>query len=426
MSAQDAAGDAVAVSSIDRSMNVRVSVVLPCLDEAESVGLCVREALEACEAGELTAEVVVVDNGSTDDSASIAAASGARVVDCPVQGYGAALLAGFTAAEGEVVVMADADHTYDLSRVPDLVAPVFADEADLVLGSRLDAATRRTMPWLHRHVGTPVLTFLTSRACGGRVVRDSQSGFRAFRRVPLAELQLHSTGMELASEMLIRSARAGWRIKEIEAGYRPRIGESKLATFADGLRHLQLILLLAPELLLVGPGAAVLALGVVMQIVVLAQPSGLEVGSLRWQPVFFAGIAIVVGVQALLAGAVLANRSPVSSPGVERRYRFVSRPEFPNRCLLAGVLLVAAGIIVNLLLFGVWLSNDDLPPTRNLGYASLAQSLIIVGGTLASYGVIGRIERARTYRERAGRQSAAISSASKGEADPRREARPRA
>ncbi len=319
-----------------------------------------------------------------------------------MRGYGAALLTGFQCAAGEVVVMADADHTYDFARIPELVAPVLANEADLVVGSRLSASTRETMPWLHRYVGTPTLTFLTARACGRRVVGDSQSGYRAFNRDRMLELELHSTGMELASEMLIRASRSNWRIAEIETGYRARIGESKLATFADGLRHLQLILLLAPELLLVGPGAVVLAIGLAMQIVVLVQPSGVEVGSLRWQPVFFAGIAIVIGVQALLAGALLANRSPVTSPGVERRYRFVSSPNFPNWCLGAGVLSVAGGLAINLVLFFVWLSNDELSPTRNLGWASLAQSLIIVGGTLASFGVIGRIERARVQRERTG------------------------
>jgi hypothetical protein len=180
-----------------------------------------------------------------------------------------------------------------------------------------------------------------------------------------------------------------------------------LATFADGFRHLQLILLLAPELLLIGPGATVLAIGLFMQAVVLAQPSGIDVGSVRWQPVFFASIAIVVGVQALLAGMVLANRSPVASAGVERRYRFVGTPNFPNRCLATGIVSVLSGLALNFALFLVWLGNDDLSPTHNLGWASLAQSLIIVGGTLASYGVIGRIERARVHRERVSAQQRA-------------------
>ncbi len=231
-----------------RSNQVGVSVVLPCLNEESSVALCVHEALDALEAGNLRGEVIVVDNGSTDESIPAAEAAGGRVIKESRPGYGSALLAGFDAANYEIVVMADADFTYDLGRVPDLVSPIVEDRADLVLGSRLDAANRQTMPYLHRFIGTPLLTFLTAHACGRRVVTDSQSGFRAFRHDSLGAMKLSSSGMELASEMLINSARAGLRIQEIETGYRPRIGQSKLATWSDGWRHLFLIFMLAPDL----------------------------------------------------------------------------------------------------------------------------------------------------------------------------------
>jgi len=168
-----------------------VSVVLPCLNEADSVGLCVKEALDTMSGAGIAGEVVVVDNGSTDGSADVAEEAGARVVTESRRGYGRALRSGFDAARGDVVVMADADFTYDLQKIPTLVAPVVDGRADLVLGSRLDAATRRTMPILHRFVGTPVLSFLIGRACGGRVVGDSQSGFRAFRRQAVLALAPH-------------------------------------------------------------------------------------------------------------------------------------------------------------------------------------------------------------------------------------------
>lgn len=367
-----------------------VSVILPCLNEVDSVGRCVKEAIDAMSAARLPGEVLVVDNGSDDGSPDTAREAGARVVTEAVPGYGSALRAGFAAACGEVVVMADADFTYDLTRIPDLVAPILADQADLVLGSRLDAATRATMPLLHRLVGTPVITFLVARACGRRVVRDSQSGFRAFRRADLEQLALRSTGMELASEMLVRAARAGLRIHEVDAGYRPRIGESKLDTFADGWRHLQLILLLAPDLLLVGPGLVLIGLGAILCMSGLVAPSGLEVGSVRWQPVFFSGIALVLGVQALLAGTVLAYRSSVTGQGVRRRFAFVGRPTFPLQCLAVGVAMIIAGLAVDAILFYRWLRGAQSPPLNGLGFASLAQSLLILGGTLASFGVISR------------------------------------
>jgi Glycosyl transferase family 2 len=373
-----------------------VSVVLPCLNEAASVALCVQEALSALEGAGLSGEVLVVDNGSSDNSAEVASIAGARVVRESRRGYGSALLAGFRAATGDVIVMADADFTYNLRKIPELVAPIARDEADLVLASRLDAATRHTMPWLHRCVGTPVLTFLSGRACGRRVVTDSQSGFRAFRKDEVLELDLRSTGMELASEMLIRGARSGLRITEVETGYRPRIGESKLATFSDGWRHLKLILLLAPDLVLIGPGATLVVLGLVLSVISFLSPSGIDFGSVRWQPVFFAGIALVLGVQSLFAGAVLAHYSSVTSPGVQQRFRFVDHTKFANWCVVLGALTATTGLFIDCALFLIWLDEKSRP--RSFSAASLAQSLILVGSTIASFGVVSRFQRARAAR----------------------------
>jgi hypothetical protein len=381
-----------------RSNQVGVSVVLPCLNEESSVALCVHEALDALAAGNLRGEVIVVDNGSTDDSIPTAEAAGARIVKESRPGYGSALLAGFEVAKNEIVVMADADFTYDLGRVPDLVNPIIEDRADLVVGSRLDAANRRTMPYLHRFIGTPLLTFLTARACGRRVVTDSQSGFRAFRHDSLGAMKLSSSGMELASEMLINSARAGLRIEEIETGYRPRIGQSKLATWSDGWRHLSLIFMLAPDLLLIGPGLALLALGIAMLGVSFAQPRGVEIGSLVWQPVFFSGIALVLGMQGLLAGAVLAHNSSLTPTGIGHRFAFVGKANFPNRCIGTGVAFAILGVAVNLALFALWLSDKANTPLSHFGMASLSESLIIVGSTVASFGIVTRFTRARAAR----------------------------
>jgi Glycosyl transferase family 2 len=381
-----------------RSNQVGVSVVLPCLNEENSVALCVHEALDALAAGKLRGEVIVVDNGSTDDSIPTAEAAGARIVKESRPGYGSALLAGFEVAKNEIVVMADADFTYDLGRVPDLVNPIIEDRADLVVGSRLDAANRRTMPYLHRFIGTPLLTFLTARACGRQVVTDSQSGFRAFRHDSLGAMKLSSSGMELASEMLINSARAGLRIEEIETGYRPRIGQSKLATWSDGWRHLSLIFMLAPDLLLIGPGLALLALGIAMLGVSFAQPRGVEIGSLVWQPVFFSGIALVLGMQGLLAGAVLAHNSSLTPTGIGHRFAFVGKANFPNRCIGTGVAFAILGVAVNLALFALWLSDKANTPLSHFGMASLSESLIIVGSTVASFGIVTRFTRARAAR----------------------------
>lgn len=368
-----------------------VSVVLPCLDERDAVGICVKQALTTMSASSIEGEVLVVDNGSTDGSDDVAAAAGARVVHEHRRGYGRALRTGFDHARGRVIVMADADGTYDLTKLPELTAPVLAGDADLMLATRLDGATSETMPFLHRHLGTPVITYLTTRASGRRLTPDSQTGYRAFRRERMLELHLTGNGMELASEMLIKSARAGLRIGNIEGGYSPRIGESKLDTWSDGWRHLKLILLLAPDIVLIGPGLVLVLLGLIALALTFAQPSGLEIGSARWQPVFFSSIAAVLGLQALFAGAIVAAYSPVA--GTRRdSFRVLRGPYWPRRAIELGLAIAALGLLIDLSLFISWLRDSDLIPTEGIafGFASLAQTLLIVGGSAAVLGVVGR------------------------------------
>jgi Glycosyl transferase family 2 len=372
----------------------RVTVVLPCLDERDAVGLCVRQAADALVAAGLAGEVLVVDNGSTDGSAEIAVAAGARVVVEPRRGYGRALRTGFELARADVVVMADADGTYDLTKIPQLVRPVIEGDADMVLATRLNAVTRESMPLLHRYVGTPVITFLTSRACGRKVTSDSQTGYRAFHRQRMLELALQSDGMELASEMLIKAARGGLRIRDIEGGYTSRIGESKLDTWSDGWRHLMLILLLAPDLLLIGPGLVLATLGLAALGLAFVQPGGVEIGSARWQPVFLSGIALVLGVQALLGGAILAHASPVAAAST-RRFAFLDDPRLPMRAFATGIGAILCGLLIDLGLFLAWWSDTASPPTTGVafGFASLAQILLIIGGTVALSAVIARFLR---------------------------------
>ncbi|MEY2567125.1 MAG: hypothetical protein QOE35_1654 [Actinomycetota bacterium] len=365
---------------------IDVSVVLPCLDEAASVGRCVQEARLALADAGLVGEVIVADNGSADGSADAARAAGAVVVDVPERGYGCAVHGGMAAARGEIIVMADADSTYDLSRLTQLIEPIRHDDADLVLGSRLGDSTRGAMPPLHRYLGTPILTFLLRRSARGLLIADSQTGYRALRRDALERLQLRSLGMELASEMLIRAAQAGLRIIEVDVGYRPRVGPSKLEPFSDARRHLRLIVLLAPHLLLTGPGAALLGLGVVLTTVSLVAPAGIQIGSLHWQPVFFFTISMVLGVQAVLAGTVIAHHSPLVAPDTARHFAFVAHPGFARAAFVGGIACAGAGAGLDLWLFLAWTHHDEVG--RSVEWAGLAQAFLIIGPNLAAFGLL--------------------------------------
>ena len=368
-----------------------VSVVLPCLNEESSVGACVTEALDAISAAGLTGEVVVVDNGSSDASAERAVAAGARVVAEATPGYGAAIRRGITEATGTVVVMADADATYPLDRLVELVTPVLHGEADMMVGSRLHAATRQSMPLLHRFVGTPVLTWLVREGTGASGLSDSQSGFRAFRVDTVDRLGLRSTGMEFASEMLIRAAQQGLDVREVPLGYRDRVGESKLDTWSDGWRHLRLIIRLSPQILLWKPGLAMALLAVIVYAVPIIWPRGIPIGSTMWQPVFLGTILLVLGTLAALSGALLARNSPSASTATRLRFAWVDDPRFLRWGIRGSLLVTLAGVVLEMMLFVTWVAMPDAGPQRRIALAGLAQGLLLTGMIGAAVLVVYRL-----------------------------------
>lgn len=375
--------DSVAASSQNsdkiRTARLDVSVVLPCLNEQESVADCVQEALGAIHAAGWSGEVVVVDNGSTDESAVRAVAAGARVVAETVPGYGAAIRRGIAEARGAVVVMADADATYPLDRLAELVTPVRDGSAELMLGSRLHEATRQSMPFLHRFVGTPAITWLVKEGTGIAGLSDSQSGFRAFRYDIVTRLGLRSTGMEFASEMLVRAAQNGLVTHEVPLGYRDRVGESKLVTWRDGWRHLKLILRLSPQILLWKPGVVAAALGILISMGMIVWPDGFHVGTLTWRPIFLGSILIVLGVSAALSGALLARSSPFSSPAVQERFAWVERPVFLRRAMSLGFVVAATGLALDGLLFFVWVATPRTNDALRIALGAFAQALLLTG-----------------------------------------------
>lgn len=392
---------AVETSPIDVTL-LDVTVVLPCLDEEASVAACVAEAAGAILQAGWTGEVLVVDNGSLDRSVAVATSAGARVVVESQRGYGAALRRGIAEARGSIVVMADADCTYPLSQLHQIVQPVRDGTADIMIGSRLDSATRRSMPLLHRFVGTPTLTWLVREGTGATGLSDSQSGFRAFRSDIVDRLGLRATGMEFASEMLIRAAQRNLNVAEIPLGYRDRLGESKLSTWSDGMRHLRLIIRLSPHLLLWKPGLALMALGVMTYLLGFVSPAGTGVGTFTWDPVFFATILVVLGLLGSLSGALLARHSPSASLRTRQRFAWVDQPRFLIGGPRLGVALVAIGVILEGLLFIAWVSHTTLSQSLRMHLAGIAQGLLLTGTILAAVVAMYRLiahENTRTAPE---------------------------
>lgn len=219
---------------------IDISVVMPCLNEEASVGICVRKAWEGISRTGLHGEVIVADNGSIDRSVEVAKAAGARVVHQGLRGYGNAYLKGFDAARGSIVVMGDSDDSYDFTTLLDLIAPLQTG-FDYVLGSRFSGQIRRgAMTWSHRYVGNPALTALLNIRFGLKVT-DAHSGFRAFTQEALKRMDLRCQGMEFASELVVKAAQAGLRVAEIPIIYHPRIGKSKLNSLKDGWRHIRFL-----------------------------------------------------------------------------------------------------------------------------------------------------------------------------------------
>ena len=280
-----------------------VSVVMPCLDEAETVGRCVRRAHAAMDEAGLSGEVIVADNGSTDGSGEIAEKAGARVVPVDGRGYGLALRGGFAAARGAYVVMGDADDSYDFAEVPAFVRKL--DEGyDLVMGSRIRGRIEPgAMPFLHRWLGNPVLSFL-GRLFFGSPVSDFHCGLRAFRREVFERIDLRTTGMEFASEMVVKAALFRLRIGEIPVTLRPdgRSRRPHLRTWHDGWRNLRFLLLYSPRWLYLYPGLFLVGLGGFLLLWLFPGPRRIGPVTLDLHTMLGGAAMVLVGAQAILFG----------------------------------------------------------------------------------------------------------------------------
>jgi glycosyltransferase involved in cell wall biosynthesis len=352
-----------------------VSVVIPCLNEERNIEACVTSALQALSEAGIPGEVVVADNASEDRSAELATAAGARVVAEPRRGYGSAYLAGFAAARGRYIVMGDADLTYDFAEIPRFVEQL-EDGAELVMGDRMDNIQPGAMPWLHRYVGNPVLTGILN-VFFRTGVSDAHCGMRAVRRDVLPRLDLRTTGMEFASEMVIRAAKEKLDIREFPIEYHPRGGESKLSSFRDGWRHLRFLLVHSPTHLFMLPGALLLALGTIVSLISLLQ---LDVFGREWDlhTMVAGALLMIVGTQVVALG-LCAHAYGTYFMGEKDPWfdRMRARFRLEHGLMLGGATLVV-GLVVAAAIVITWVERGfgELSEQR---LAVLAAALVIIG-----------------------------------------------
>ena len=374
-----------------------ISVVMPCLNEAGSVGTCIEKAWEGIRRTGLTGEVVVSDNGSTDDSVAVASEAGARVVQAPARGYGNAYLKGFAEARGRFIIMGDSDGSYDFTQLDRLIAPLH-DGYDYVLGSRFAGKILPgAMPWTHRYIGNPVLTGVLNRLFKVDS-SDAHSGMRAFTREAYRRMDLQSQGMELASEIVINAAKAGLRGTEVPITYHPREGESKLNSMRDGWRHLRFMLLLSPNWLFMGPGIAMFVLGLIGQAVLLPGPLNLGFHALDVHFSALFALLAILGYQTMLFGVFARTCLPVEQGrSADRLPRWFERNYSLERGLISGGLMFLVGFVIDAAVFVHWL-RQGLGPINSLRPALLAMTLMMVGaqtGFAAFFLGLFRIERSR-------------------------------
>lgn len=354
-----------------------LTVLMPCLNEAKTLGSCIAAAQGFVARSGVRGEVLVADNGSDDGSVEIARAAGARVVSVPERGYGAALMGGLDAARGRYVIMGDADESYDFSNLADYLAKLRGG-AELVMGNRFQGGIAPgAMPWLHRYVGNPVLSFI-GRLFFRTSIGDFHCGLRGVSREAVCNLGLVTPGMEFASEMVAKAALGGLRIDEVPTTLKPdgRGRRPHLRTWRDGWRHLRFLLLFCPRWLFLYPGLVLLASGATGYVAL--QPSaGLRVHSL----LYMAG-AIVLGVQLVQLAVLTKWLGAVSGIVPEPEWLIRSKPlRTVETGVLAGGAMFLLGLLWSLSLAYEWGTTGfgALDPAEGMRAVIPAVLLMIVG-----------------------------------------------
>ena len=347
-----------------------VSIVMPCLNEAETLATCIRKAKQALWEQEIDGEVIVADNGSTDGSQAIALREGARLVEVTARGYGNALIGGITAARGRYVIMGDADDSYDFLDVPSFVVKL-REGYDLVMGNRFKGGIKPgAMPLLHRYLGNPVLSAMGrlffASPCG-----DFHCGLRGFSKEAIRKMELRTTGMEFASEMVVKATVFKMRITEVPTMLSPdgRSRSPHLRSWRDGWRHLRFLLLYSPRWLFLNPGIILMVTGLIIGIWLFPGPRTVRGVTFDVATLLYAMAAIFIGFQSVLFAiftktfAICEGLHPKES-SLNKWYRFFTL----EKGLLTGAVLTIIGLFGSVYSLNDWGSHlfGPLDPARTL------------------------------------------------------------
>ena len=372
--------------------DIELTILMPCLNEAETLAVCIRKAQSFLDRSKISGEIVIADNGSSDGSQAIAAAEGARVVPIPVRGYGAALAGGIDAARGKYVIMGDADDSYDFANLDAFVASLRAGN-QLVMGNRFAGGIAPgAMPPLHKYLGNPVLSFV-GRLFFQTPIRDFHCGLRGFDRDAIRALNLRTTGMEFASEMVVKANLSDLRIAEVPTTLK-KDGRSRpphLRSWRDGWRHLRFLLIFSPRWLFLYPGYILLALGLFVGTLLIRGPVNISPTiQLDIHTFLIAAMFILVGLQAVtfaVIGRRFASRYGFIPPS--ERFGGLMQWLTLERMLIIALILVAGGVVGLFWGLGEWAEHGfgPLNPSITLRVLIVAMVAIVAGLQLTMSGV---------------------------------------
>jgi len=366
--------------------SMELTILMPCLNEAETLKICIDKARTFLKSQHIQGEVLIADNGSTDGSQEIARQAGARVVTVTQRGYGSALAGGIAAAHGKYIIMGDADDSYDFSAL-DGIVELLREGNELVMGNRFRGGIAKgAMPFLHRWLGNPVLSFL-GRLFYQIPIGDFHCGLRGFSRDAMLRLELSSPGMEFASEMVVKSALHNLSFAEVPVTLSPdgRTRPPHLRTWRDGWRHLRFLLIHSPRWLFLFPGIGLFSTGILAILVIAAGPIVIAGFGLDIHTMAYAGAAVILGFQMLLLAIftrIMGMKSgwlPINT-SYQRWKSYLTL----ETCLIAGILLFLIGIIMSYYAFQLWVNADFgvLEPRQVMRWVVPSFTIITLAGEL--------------------------------------------